>query len=148
MIKTIFVDTALTIVLWCIFMAFLSAGIMYFDGVNTVKTTWQVTLLAIFFLWASYYIVISFTTKNRGNKKQLIEPYRHDCGNCVWVGWTKCDDAKSGWGNMYFCKPMKRYVADSKGLGQGSIIIRYGNGLEEYLSMPVGALTKGSLEVR
>ena len=83
-----------------------------------------------------------------GTKGTIIKPYKHDCDNCVWVGWIPCRDAKNGWGNTYFCPPATRIVGDIKGLGSGSVMIRYGDKPEEYLSMPVGVCTKGSLEVR
>ncbi len=85
----------------------------------------------------------------------ILQPYIHDCLNCIWVGWIQCENAKNGWGNMYFCPPSQRTIGGDllkdmivlRGLDKGSIIIRYGNHPNEYLSMLVGACTKGSLGV-
>ena len=75
----------------------------------------------------------------------ILQPYTHYCSSCVWVGWTPCIDAENGWGNMYFCSPPVRHIINRDGLGQGSIIIRYGNEPSEYLSMSIGTTTKGTL---
>ncbi len=72
---------------------------------------------------------------------KILKPYKHDCDCCIWVGWIPCRDAENGWGNMYFCPK-------AIGSAHGSVIIRYGDKPEAYLSMPVGVCTKGSLEVR
>lgn len=72
----------------------------------------------------------------------ILKPYVHDCDQCIWVGWIPCRDAKNGYGNMYFCPP------PSVGLGKGTMITRYGDRGDQYLSMPVGVVTKGSLGVK
>ena len=72
--------------------------------------------------------------------RKVINPYQHDCENCVWVGWTPCRNASNGWGNMYFCQG----VAGGRA---GTVIIRYGNEPHEYLSMPVGVCQKGGLGI-
>ena len=72
----------------------------------------------------------------------ILKPYIHDCDQCIWVGWIPCRDAKNGYGNMYVCQ--KCLIPSSL----CSVIIRYGDGGDEYLSMPVGVITKGSLGVK
>lgn len=73
----------------------------------------------------------------------ILKPYVHDCDQCIWVGWTPCRDAENGWGNMYFCPPSVKTLTGIK----GTVIIRYGDRGNQYLSMPVGIATKGSLGV-
>lgn len=71
----------------------------------------------------------------------VLQPYKHDCDHCIWVGWVPCrDQNENGWANMYLC--------DKRGLGKGSILIRYGDEPSEYLSYLVGASQIGSLEIR
>ena len=67
-----------------------------------------------------------------------IEPYKHDCAACVWVGFISNVKGQKV-GNMYFCPK-----CDSK---YGSIIIRFSDEPSDYWSAPVGAAVKGSLGV-
>jgi len=32
---------------------------------------------------------------------KTIQPYKHDCDRCVWVGWIKSGEK---FGNIYLCK--------------------------------------------
>lgn len=81
-------------------------------------------------------------------KEIVLRPYQHDCDHCIWVGWVECSHSVNNWGNMYFCPYALTGVVDNKGLSRGSVIVRYGNRPPEYLSMPVGVCTKGSLGIR
>ena len=67
----------------------------------------------------------------------LIQPYKHDCPNCKWVGWFTPQHSNVHY-NMYYCE-YEKYTA--------SIVLRYGNEGHEYESFPVGLTVKGPLEL-
>lgn len=65
-----------------------------------------------------------------------IQPYKHDCEKCVWVGWFHMG---SGWANVYFCpNPLGDWYP-------GSVVIRYSNEPSDYWSSPVGLVKKSAL---
>jgi len=64
-----------------------------------------------------------------------LNPYKHDCDNCIWVGWVYMDDR---YGNMYFCP---------KSEGYGSVVVRFSDRIDDYWSSPVGCAYKGSLNI-
>lgn len=66
-------------------------------------------------------------------KTKVLQPYTHDCANCVWMGWVLCKKAENTWGNMYYCPPKNQLILNSMASGQGSIITRYGDQPDEYL---------------
>jgi hypothetical protein len=35
---------------------------------------------------------------------KVIQPYKHDCSNCKWVGWVTVGER---YGNMYLCQKGK-----------------------------------------
>jgi hypothetical protein len=75
-----------------------------------------------------------------------IEPYKHDCDRCIWVGWIYVKGGgKFGgdWGNMYYCPTPDLFVG-----GHGSVVIRFSDEPSDYWSSPVGVTLKGSLELR
>ena len=61
-------------------------------------------------------------------------PYEHDCKSCKWVGWlTDFSLGKNDLANVYICKK--------------SIIIRFGDKPEEYISMRMGLSQKGNIKL-
>lgn len=63
-----------------------------------------------------------------------VEPYEHDCKNCVWVGWYSHAGGKLG--NMYVCSYQDKHT----------VIIRYSSRPSDYWSMTAGECAKGAIE--
>jgi hypothetical protein len=53
-----------------------------------------------------------------------VEPYKHDCKSCKWVGWISCTKRL---GNMYFCPKCDG----------GTVIIRFSDDPGDYWSSPI-----------
>jgi hypothetical protein len=51
---------------------------------------------------------------------KTIQPYKHDCARCVWVGWTSKNDQL---GNMYICEKNPRFF---------EILIRWSDDPSDY----------------
>lgn len=67
-----------------------------------------------------------------------IEPYIHDCTDCVWVGWIHIQGGGkwgSNWGNMYL---------HGQG-GRQSVVIRFSDEPSDYWSASVGGCERGAL---
>jgi len=80
------------------------------------------------------------------NNANHIEPYKHDCERCIWVGWIYIKGGGkwgSDWGNMYFCpsNPEHRDVTKYP----GSVVIRFSDEPSDYWSNAVGITTKGPI---
>jgi hypothetical protein len=74
---------------------------------------------------------------------KVLQPYAHECSNCIWVGWIYVKGGGkwgSDWGNMYFC-PNNREGR------HGSVIIRFSDEPSDYWSNEVGICRKGALEL-
>lgn len=63
-----------------------------------------------------------------------IEPYKHDCKNCEWVGWYP---HSKPYGNVYICRNGK----------DETLIIRYSDEPSDYWSMPLGISRRGPVQV-
>jgi len=73
----------------------------------------------------------------------VLEPYKHDCTACVWVGWIYVKGGGkhgSDWGNMYYCP-------QADGTKYGSVIIRFSDEGSDYWSNPIGACVKGGIRL-
>jgi len=75
-----------------------------------------------------------------------IEPYKHDCQSCIWVGWIHIKGGGkfgSDWGNMYFCPNFES--DDTK--HPGTVLIRFSDEPSDYWSHGVGECTKGAISL-
>ena len=72
--------------------------------------------------------------------KSVIEPYKHNCTNCVWGGWITIGNKL---GNIYFCPNSDG--KHSKVLGH--VIIRFSDKPLDYWDAPIGAFKKTPLEL-
>jgi len=69
--------------------------------------------------------------------RKRLQPYKHDCDQCIWVGWVPWREAQDGYGNMYYCPRCDG----------GTIVIRYGDEPSDYYSSPIGASDRGSIDI-
>ena len=77
----------------------------------------------------------------------ILQPYKHDCEQCIWVSWIHIKGGgKFGgdWGNMYYCPPKPGGIGSGK---HGSILIRFSDEPSDYWSSPIGMCVKGALDV-
>ena len=73
--------------------------------------------------------------------RTTLQPYKHDCDACLWVGWIHVKGGgKTGnnWGNMYYCPREGDH---------GSVIIRFSDQSDDYWSSGVLMGAKGGLSV-
>jgi len=75
--------------------------------------------------------------KNKNEKAtckiEVLEPYKHDCPICKWVGWFTPFADKP---------PMNVYLCNE------TVVIRFSSEGSDYWTMPVGMTTKGPIEIR
>ena len=63
---------------------------------------------------------------------EIIQPYKHDCSVCVWVGWLHLGN-DNGWGNVYICGK--------------TVVIRHSDEPSDYWSMNAGSTKPHALEI-
>lgn len=69
-------------------------------------------------------------------KTRLVEPYRHECPGCTWVGWVALGGDRLG--NVYVCR--------STAGGEVTVVIRFGDEPGDYWSKTEGG-EKGAISV-
>ena len=68
-----------------------------------------------------------------------VQPYKHDCPTCRWYGWmVGASIGKNDLANVYLCNKGEGWIP--------SIIVRYGDKPEEYLSLSGGGV-RGAIDI-
>jgi len=67
---------------------------------------------------------------------QTMEPYKHDCDKCVWVGWF------SPYKNI---SPMNIYICPGNTPDNPTVIIRFSDEPSDYWSHTAGDSIKGGI---
>jgi hypothetical protein len=77
---------------------------------------------------------------NKGGEMSLVsvDPYKHDCPSCQWLGWHSETGGKLV--NIYICLP------DGGAEGLGALIIRYSDSSALYNSYPIRRAEDGTIE--